>query len=71
VVGDTLYGAPSRLFAGMQDHAQDEKTLARTFLHAAAIRFRHPRSGEELAFEVPLPAELQHFLDRLQAADGR
>jgi 23S rRNA pseudouridine1911/1915/1917 synthase len=71
VVGDTLYGAPSRLSAGMQDHAQDEKTLARTFLHAAAIRFRHPRSGEELAFEVPLPAELQHFLDRLQAADGR
>jgi 23S rRNA pseudouridine1911/1915/1917 synthase len=70
VVGDTLYGAPSRLPAGVLDHAQDEKTLARTFLHAAAIRFRHPRSGEELAFEVPLPAELQHFLDRLQAADG-
>lgn len=62
VVGDTLYGAPSRLFAGSRD---ETKTLARTFLHAAAIRFRHPRTGEAMSLEAPLPAELQDFLQRL------
>jgi 23S rRNA pseudouridine1911/1915/1917 synthase len=62
VVGDTLYGAPSRLFAGSRD---ETRTLARTFLHATAIRFRHPRTGVTMSLEAPLPAELQDFLQRL------
>jgi len=61
VAGDTLYGAPARLTIG----GQAERTLDRNFLHAAAIRFRHPRSGEELAFEAPLPEELSQFLARI------
>lgn len=64
VVGDTLYGAPSKL----RISGSEEKTLERNFLHAAAIRFRHPRSGENLTFEVSLPAELEHFLSRIEAA---
>ena len=61
VVGDTLYGAPSRLRIG----CREEQTLDRNFLHAAAIGFRHPRSGEALAFEAPLPEELKQFLARI------
>ncbi|HEY6290915.1 MAG TPA: RluA family pseudouridine synthase [Terriglobia bacterium] len=61
VAGDTLYGAPSKHRIG----SHEEKTLDRNFLHAAAIRFRHPSSGEELAFEVPLPSELERFLARI------
>jgi 23S rRNA pseudouridine1911/1915/1917 synthase len=63
VVGDTMYGAPSKLRLG----AGQEKTLERNFLHAAAIRFRHPRTGEEMPFEAPLPTELESFLRRLEA----
>jgi len=66
VVGDTLYGAPARL----RLDAQEEKTLARNFLHAAAIRFRHPRTGAVLEFEAPLPAELRTFLGRVEAQAG-
>jgi 23S rRNA pseudouridine1911/1915/1917 synthase len=62
VVGDTLYGAPSLLRVS----GREEKTLERNFLHAAAIRFRHPRSGQDLAFQAPLPAELEQFLGRLE-----
>lgn len=32
--------------------------VGRPWLHAANLRFAHPRSGEELAFESPLPADL-------------
>jgi 23S rRNA pseudouridine1911/1915/1917 synthase len=52
VAGDTLYGARGGL-------------LARNFLHAARIRFRHPRTGTPLEFSAPLPPELQAFLDGL------
>jgi 23S rRNA pseudouridine1911/1915/1917 synthase len=64
VVGDTLYGAPSKL----RIDNSEEKTLERNFLHAAAINFRHPRTGENLAFEVPLPDELDRFLGRIEDA---
>jgi 23S rRNA pseudouridine1911/1915/1917 synthase len=53
VVGDTLYGAP----AG---------TLDRYFLHAQRITFTSPASGERITVEAPVPAELQHYLDKLQ-----
>jgi 23S rRNA pseudouridine1911/1915/1917 synthase len=66
VVGDTLYGAPSRIrIAG-----GDEKTLQRNFLHAAAIRFRHPRGSEKMEFAAALPRELEDFLSRLGAETG-
>ncbi len=67
VVGDTLYGAPSRLHAGRRD---ETKTLPRTFLHAAAIRFRHPRTGEAMSFQAPLPAELVSFLETLEDGEA-
>ncbi|HUR87833.1 MAG TPA: RluA family pseudouridine synthase [Ramlibacter sp.] len=37
--------------------------LKRMFLHAWRLRFTHPSSGEEMALESPLPAELQAFAD--------
>ena len=42
----------------------------RNFLHAAAIRFRHPRTSEEVQFAAPLPAELEDFLARLSQPRG-
>jgi len=37
-------------------------SLDRNFLHAAAIEFAHPKTGRPLAFEAPLPEELEVFL---------
>ena len=39
--------------------------LKRMFLHAARLDLSHPLSGEPLALEAPLPAELAGFLRAL------
>lgn len=59
VVGDTLYGAPARI----RVRGREQNTLPRTFLHASALSFAHPRSGNLISLEAPLPEELQNFLD--------
>ena len=38
-------------------------SLNRNFLHAAAIELTHPRTGKMLSFGVPLPQELESFLE--------
>src|SRR5581483_7292233 len=60
VVGDTLYGAPAQVKS-----STGKIGLTRNFLHAAAIRFDHPRTGESLSFARELPAELQEFLQQV------
>jgi 23S rRNA pseudouridine1911/1915/1917 synthase len=61
VVGDTLYGAPGKLrIAG-----REVNTLARNFLHASAIEFQHPRTGEMVRLNSPLPGELESLLQSL------
>ena len=62
VVGDALYGAPREVRAG----GKGAIALERNFLHAAALQFRHPKSGEVVSFERPLPAELRGFLGRVE-----
>ncbi|MGA2905638.1 MAG: RluA family pseudouridine synthase [Candidatus Korobacteraceae bacterium] len=44
-------------------------TLERNFLHAAAIEFQQPRTGERMEFEAPLPQELASFLEQIQAPE--
>jgi 23S rRNA pseudouridine1911/1915/1917 synthase len=61
VVGDELYGSGSwRGISGVaRGWAQAfAKRVPRQFLHAAELRFRHPRTGAWLTFESPLPPEL-------------
>jgi 23S rRNA pseudouridine1911/1915/1917 synthase len=60
IVGDTLYGAAREIHGKTGSIA-----LPRNFLHAAALQFQHPRSGELLSFAAPLPAELADFLQNL------
>jgi 23S rRNA pseudouridine1911/1915/1917 synthase len=52
VVGDPVYGVP-------------EPALGRQFLHAAALAFEHPFTGERLELESPLPAGLEAYLSGL------
>jgi 23S rRNA pseudouridine1911/1915/1917 synthase len=41
--------------------------LARQPLHAAEIRLRHPRTGEDATFAAPLPEDLERVLELLRA----
>jgi len=61
VVGDTMYGAPRQ--------ARGKNAvivLARNFLHAAELEFKHPRTGETIALKSELPEELREFLRRVE-----
>lgn len=40
--------------------------LKRLFLHAAALRFEHPASGETLRIEAPMDDQLRHCLKQLR-----
>jgi 23S rRNA pseudouridine1911/1915/1917 synthase len=61
IVGDVLYGARREL----RCRQKPSLSLARNFLHAAALQFQHPRTGEPLLFSSPLPAELKSLLEDL------
>ncbi len=54
VVGDPKYGS-SRSHFGLEGQ----------FLHAAVLGFRHPRTGEYLEYEAPLPETLSDILQNL------
>lgn len=66
VVGDTLYGAPRVVRAG----SAALPPLGRNFLHAARVRFIHPRSGEPVEVRAPLPPELRGYLRQVAQALG-
>jgi len=58
------------LYAGRKTARTDRKFLERVFLHASRISFTHPRSGEVLNFESPIPQELDSFLkENLEICD--
>lgn len=66
VVGDALY-APGRQrgFSGPERGwaAELARRAPRQFLHASDLRFEHPRTGEPLAFQAPLPEDLASVAD--------
>jgi 23S rRNA pseudouridine1911/1915/1917 synthase len=61
VVGDPVYGPRwEQGFVGAGGHWAEElaRRTGRMFLHAARLVFRHPRTGERMAFTSPLPEPL-------------
>lgn len=62
LLGDDVYGerANARFF---QEH---HWKAPRQMLHAARLAFLHPRSGQKIHFEAPLPADMASCLDRLR-----
>jgi len=55
IVGDSIYG-----------FRKQRLKLKRHFLHAAELAFDHPRTGERLRFESPLPPGLTNVLEKLR-----
>jgi 23S rRNA pseudouridine1911/1915/1917 synthase len=58
--GETVY---QPLFAAPRE---DRSGAPRIALHAAELGFVHPVSGEEMRFTMPLPKDLQDFVQRLR-----
>lgn len=59
LLGDLVYG-----------HKRPEKGLSGQCLHARALRFVHPRTGELVTFTCPLPEYFQDVLARLGTPIG-
>jgi 23S rRNA pseudouridine1911/1915/1917 synthase len=69
VIADRQYGSRDRIT--LQDVARnhadhDEVLMDRQALHAAGLTLRHPRTGEVLHFEAPLPEDMVRLLTALR-----
>ena len=68
LLGDATYGSGFKTKANRLSEPQKEalKALNRQALHAAILGFEHPRSGEFLRFESPLPPDMAALLAALR-----
>ena len=57
IYGDEVYGRRS-------------PALPRQFLHASALEFRHPRTGEQVSFHSELPGDLKEAMESLMHTSG-
>ncbi len=70
LLGDPVYGGRSRLPAGIDPALYDRvREFRRQALHAERLTFVHPRGGETVSFEAPLPEDFRQLLDALIAYD--
>ena len=70
LVGDTVYGGRPRIPKGASEALIGAlRGFTRQALHARALGLFHPQSGEELAFECPLPEDMLQLLDILERED--
>ncbi|MEE2862324.1 MAG: RluA family pseudouridine synthase [Pseudomonadota bacterium] len=69
LVGDPVYGGSRRASVKALGGAADlVQGFSRQALHAAHLGFAHPVSGQALAFDSALPADMQVLLDALEKA---
>jgi 23S rRNA pseudouridine955/2504/2580 synthase len=64
IAGDDKYGDFSL------NRTLQKTGLKRMFLHAARLDLPHPLSGDPLALTLPLPAELQSFVEQLDSNEA-
>ena len=64
-IGHSLIGDP--IYGSIPKSAPDfAKYFPRQALHAGFLGFTHPRTGERLHFEAPLPEDMQTLLEQLE-----
>lgn len=68
IVGDALYGGIHKRVA---HDIRAVQRLTRPFLHAERLSFTHPTTGERMAFEAPLPADLLTVLEDITPPESR
>ena len=62
IAGDPVYGR--------RGGTPVEGDLTRPALHAQRLGFTHPRSGERLCFDAPLPHDMDSLLARLERRES-
>ena len=69
IVGDRVYGGRRQLRAGLSDaQRQAISSFPRQALHAYALGFVHPTTGEDIEVTTPLPEDMQTLISVL--SDG-
>ena len=66
VVGDSVYNEGRDNSIANKEIRKAVEHLGRFFLHSARLAFDHPKTGEHLHFEQPLPPELKNLLTILE-----
>ncbi len=68
LAGDPLYGGKRARFIpkASPEFTKYLNSFPRQALHAARLEFRHPLTGEDLAFEAPLPRDMAELLEVLR-----
>ena len=68
LIGDPVYGGKRKISGKVV--SEPVQMIVRMFprqaLHAAVLGFTHPISGEQMRFDVPLPADMEHLLVSLR-----
>jgi len=68
IVGDKIYGPSEEHYFKARSGPPDgddleELILPRHALHSALLALKHPRSGEEVVFEAPIPGDMEEILE--------
>jgi 23S rRNA pseudouridine1911/1915/1917 synthase len=61
ILGDPVYG---------RDRGGERRGLRRQMLHALRLELDHPRTGERMSFESPLPEDMLGVLNELGVKGG-
>ncbi len=62
---DASTGHTPHVHSALYEEAKSKLMLPRHALHAAGLKFKHPRTGEEMIFESGLPDDLRSFFESL------
>lgn len=65
LLGDSIYGAGRRTTARVR---KVQEQLGRPALHAWKLEFQHPRTGQPIAFEAPIPKDLASAIESLRGS---
>ena len=60
LLGDAVYGGANTRF-----ESRHRVSITGQCLHAGELRLTHPRTGKEMQFFAPMPANMQHVVDIL------
>jgi 23S rRNA pseudouridine1911/1915/1917 synthase len=68
LIGDPVYGGRFKIPTGAcADLIEELRNFPRQALHARRLQLLHPRSGELMKWETPLPADMRTLLSLLAA----
>ena len=73
LLGDSVYGAgfKTKIVQLCEPTQAALAALGRQALHAAALGFEHPVTGEPLRFESPPPPDMARLIEALRRGAGR